>query len=256
MKQFMAFVHKEWLEQIRTGRFWILLVLFALFGILSPALAKMTPWLYEILSGTMEEQGIVIKGVEVTALMSWQQYYKNISLMLIVLVVMFSNILTGEYQKGTLVNVLTKGLPRWKVIAAKAWVQFLVWTLCYWAAFGITYGYTVYFWDNSIVSHWFMGGACIYLLGIWLISLIYLGSVLFHNNMSVILFTGGIVAACYLAGIVPDAAGYLPTRLLEAGNLPGGAALPGDFTAACVTAAGSTALFLLLSVLFFNKKSI
>ena len=32
---------------------------------------------------------------------------------------MFSNTLTGEYQKGTLINIITKGMSRWKIIVSK-----------------------------------------------------------------------------------------------------------------------------------------
>lgn len=256
MNQLTAFARKEWMEQVRCGRFWMLLMLFSIFGILSPALAKMTPWLYEMLSGAIEEQGIIVKHIKVTALFSWQQYYKNISLMLIAMTVIFSNVLTGEYQRGTLVHMLTKGLPRWKVIAAKAGVQLFIWTLCYWMAFAITYGYTVYFWDNSIASHWLLAGAFVYLLGIWLMALIYLGSVLFNSNMGVLLFTGGAVAGCYLAGIVPYVSKYLPIRLLEAGNLLNGASLPDDFKEACIITAGSGLCLFLLSIVIFNKKRI
>lgn len=40
MKQLMAFMKKEFLEQLRTGRVILLLILFCLFGILNPATAK------------------------------------------------------------------------------------------------------------------------------------------------------------------------------------------------------------------------
>lgn len=256
MKQLLAFGNKEWMEQRRTGRFRILFLLFVIFGILSPALAKLTPWLFDLLSGSMAEQGIVLKQMEATALMSWQQYYKNISLMLIVLVVLFSGVLTAEYQKGTLVNILTKGLPRWKVLAAKAGVQLMVWTICHWTAFGITYAYNVYFWDNANVSHWLFGGACIYLLGIWLISLIHLGSAFCASNMAVILFTGGVTSACFLAGSFPPLSRYLPTRLLDAGHLLNGAAAVGDFRPPCLAAAGSGIVFWALAAALLNKRRI
>lgn len=153
MKQFLAFTKKEFLELTRTGKVYILLIIFAIFGIMNPAIAKLTPWMFEMLADTMKEQGIVINEVAVTAMTSWEQYYKNMSMEFIVLVVMFCGILTSEYQKGTLINMLTKGLPRWKVILSKSITLFASWSLCYWLAFGITYTYNAYFWNNSIANH-------------------------------------------------------------------------------------------------------
>ena len=45
MKSLIAFIKKEWMEQVRSGRLLILLILFTLFGIMNPAIAKLTPWM-------------------------------------------------------------------------------------------------------------------------------------------------------------------------------------------------------------------
>ena len=78
MNQLIAFTRKEYMEQIRTHRFTLMLIVFVLFGISSPALAKLTPMLYEMMSEEMTKQGILIQQAEVTALTAWAQYYKNI----------------------------------------------------------------------------------------------------------------------------------------------------------------------------------
>ena len=108
------------MEQLRTGRFTVLMIVFLLFGIMNPALAKLTPWLMETLSGTLAEAGVTFTSVTVDAMTSWTQFYKNIPMVLILFVLMTSGTFTAEYQKGTLIPVLTKGLKRGKVLAAKA----------------------------------------------------------------------------------------------------------------------------------------
>ena len=131
MRQLSAFLRKEGMELIRTGKIWILLIIFILFGIMNPAIAKLTPWMVETMSDSLAESGMVLTEVKVNAMTSWNQFYKNISMALIIFALMLSGILTTEYQKGTLVNMLTKGLIRWKVVGAKSIASIGLWTVCY-----------------------------------------------------------------------------------------------------------------------------
>ena len=122
-----AFLKKEWMELVRTGRLWILLLLFILFGIMNPAAAKLTPWMTEIMAEQLAESGFVVNAVTVDAMTSWTQFYKNIPMALIVFVLLSSGIFTAEYQKGTLIPVVTKGLSRRRILAAKASLLFGTW---------------------------------------------------------------------------------------------------------------------------------
>ena len=108
MKTFIAFQKKELTEQLRGGHILILGILFMLFGIMNPAIAKLTPWMMELLSDSLAENGMVITEIPVDALTSWTQFYKNIPMALIVFVLITCGTLTAECQKGTLIPVLTK----------------------------------------------------------------------------------------------------------------------------------------------------
>ena len=207
------------MELIRTGKIWILLIIFILFGIMNPAIAKLTPWMVETMSDSLAESGMVLTEVKVNAMTSWNQFYKNISIALIIFALMLSGILTTEYQKGTLVNMLTKGLIRWKVVGAKSIASIGLWTVCYWLCYGITYGYNMYFWNNGIASHVAFAAFCVYLLGIWVMLLILLISTLLKSASGVLAVTGVAVIASYVAGMFGKIGEYLPIRLLSAGNL-------------------------------------
>ena len=63
-----AFLKKEWMELCRTGRLMILLLVFTLFGIMNPALAKLTPWLMETLSESLADTGLATTSVTVDAM--------------------------------------------------------------------------------------------------------------------------------------------------------------------------------------------
>lgn len=125
MRGYLAFVKKELLEQVRTYKLLILLLVFFIFGMLSPLMAKLMP---EILS-QMPMDGITITIPDPTAIDSYSQFFKNLTQMgLIVLVLLFSGTLTTELSKGTLINVLTKGVTRYAVILAKYTVALVLWS--------------------------------------------------------------------------------------------------------------------------------
>ena len=50
MRQLIAFLKKEWLDLTRSGKLFLLILIFTLFGIMNPAIAKLTPWLMEMFS--------------------------------------------------------------------------------------------------------------------------------------------------------------------------------------------------------------
>ena len=213
MKTLFAFMKKELLGHIRTGKLYILLGVFVLIGIMNPVTAKLTPWLPEMLEESMEAGGISMPEVSVTALDSWVQFYKNLLMGVIAFVVVESSIFTKEYSSGSLILSLTKGLERYKVLVAKAVLMVGIWTVGYAVCFGITYFGSEIFWDNSIAQNLMFSVLCYYLFGLWLIALIILCSALFKSSAAVLLTTGGVAFGLYLVGALPKIGDYLPTKL-------------------------------------------
>ena len=254
MKTLMAFMKKEWMEQIRSSRLFILGLLFLAFGIMNPAIAKLTPWLMEMVAESMEEAGLAVVEVKVDAMTSWTQFYKNIPMALIAFVLLQSNIFTKEYQSGTLILALTKGLERYKVVLAKTIVLISTWTAGYWLCYGVTYAYNAYFWDNSIASHLGMAALYWWLIGIWVIALMMLFSVISSSNSGVLLGTGGIFFAVYLLSLIPKLKEYMPTELMGGMNLLMKATEPGDYTKSLIVAGLSLIVCFIISIPLFNKR--
>ena len=86
MKTWNALMKKEWMEQARTGKLMILGMIFVLFGIMNPAIAKLTPWLLKTMADSLAESGMIVTDVTVSALDSWVQFFKNMPIALIVFV--------------------------------------------------------------------------------------------------------------------------------------------------------------------------
>ena len=256
MKPLLAFLKKEFLDTVRTGRLMILLLIFALFGIMSPAIAKLTPWMMEMMADTMAQSGLVVTDVQVDAMTSWAQFFKNMPLGLIAFVLIFSDIFTKEYKSGTLLLVLTKGLARYKVVLAKAALMMLLWSGGYWMCFGITYGYNAWFWDNSIANNLATAAGAWWLFGAWVICLMVLFSALTRNNMGVCLCTGAAVILSYVLGLLPAVKPYAPTALMGANSLLAGAGGADTLEKAAVMAAALGITCVAASIPIMNKKQL
>ncbi len=256
MKSLLAFTRKEWTEHLRSGRVLILGILFLFFGIMNPAVAKLTPWLFETLADSYTGAGIVFTGVAVTALDSWVQFFKNIPIALIVFILLESSVFTREYRSGTLLLSLTKGLERWKIVIAKTLVPVLLWTACYWLCFGVTYGYTGYYWNNAAAQNLLFSALCWWLFGLWAVLLMVFFSTVFMSNTGVLAGTGGIFLICMLLGTFPRISRYLPTLLTDGNSLIYGAAKPDSYTLSLAVTAVTAAACFVAGIPVFNRKQL
>ena len=255
MKSFVAFFKKELLQSARGGKLWILIGIFLLFGIMNPAIAKLTPWLMEMMAEELTLSGMSVTAVSADAPASWAQFFKNIPMALIAFVFIYSNIFTKEYSSGTLILVLTKGLSRYKVVIAKSVLMLLLWSMGYWLSFGVTYVCNDVLWDNSIAANLMPAVVHQWLFGVFVIALIVLFSAISSNYIGVLMGTGGCVFALYLAGLVPKIAKYLPTSLMSSAAYVGVASAE-KYTAAAVITAVCSVAFIAVSVPIFNKKQL
>ena len=256
MKSLFAFMKKEFTAQLRSGKIIILAGVFLLLGIMNPGVAKLTPWLLEMMADSMAESGMNITITTPSALDSWTQFYKNIPIGIIVFVVLEGGIFTKEYQSGTLILSLTKGLERFKVVICKATTLISVWTIGYWMCFGITYGINAFLWDNSVAKNIGFSTMCCWLFGIFMISLIVLFSTITNSSAIVLVGSGGIVIVSYLISIIPKVNEYLPTLLVNGTSLIYGLSEVKDYIGAVIITAIASVVCFVISVPIFSKKQL
>lgn len=256
MKAILAFLKKECMDQARCGRLLITLGLFVVFGIMNPAVAKLTPWLLEVMADSLAESGMTVTEVNVTAMDSWVQFFKNMPMALIAFVLLYGSIFTKEYATGTLVLSLTKGLERYKVVISKWLVLSSVWSVGYALCYGITYLYSDYFWDNSIANNLSFSVFCWWLFGMLVISLITLFSTLATTNTAVLMGVGGVVFLSSIVSLLPKISKYLPTYLTDGNSLIYGLKESDEYTAAIIITVFITVAAFAVSIPIFNKKQI
>jgi ABC-2 type transport system permease protein len=252
MHAFLAFSKKELLEISRTHKLLIFICVFLVLGLMNPLIAKLTP---ELLEALMPE-GFVLQIPAPTALDSWTQFYKNVpQLGLIVLIIVFSGSISGEVSGGTLILVLTKGLPRPLVILSKYLVSVLIWTLSLSLSFWVTDLYTRYFWSGETLQNLVFSAFCLWCFGVLLLAVTIFGGVLFSRSVGSLLFTAGFVGILFILGIFPSSDRVNPLLLVSKNvSLLTAETAKNTLTSPLLISAALIAVFLSGALILFNKK--
>ena len=255
MKAFNAFTKKEFLESVRSYRMVILAAVMFLLGTMSPLTAKLLP---ELISGVDLGGGMMLFLPEPTAFDSWTQFYSNVGQMgMLALIISFSGIMANELSRGTLVNLLTKGMKRHTVILSKFLAASVIWTGAYAICLTVCYVYTEFFWPAHELNNVFLAFISPWLFGELMIAILVFGGVLFGNFYGSLLSCFGIIITLATLNIVPTVQKFNPI------NLAGGTlALLYDqselseFIPAAVICIAAILLLIATSIAVFNKKKV
>ena len=192
------------------------------------------------------------------ALDAWKQFFKNISgVGFSAFIILYGNCLSGEYSKGTLVLMITKGLSRKAVILAKYTVAAVLMTVSYWGSYAFAYGYTAFLWADTKLPHVTLAALALWIVGFLYLSILMIGCVLFRQPFASILFTGGIVAMISLPGMTESLAKFSPFYLTTQNiDLIAGIAAPSDFIMPALISVTISIGGLLIAVKLFNTKEL
>lgn len=252
MSPWFGFLKKEWTESVKSYKLLLTILIFSVLGILNPFTAKITPALMD----KFMPEGSVLNLPETTALDSWLQFYKNFPQMgLLVFILLFSTMMSREIEKGTLVILLTKGLRRSTVVTTKFVMGVAYWTLAFLLTFFITYSYTAYYWDQSILHHLFLAGGCVYVFGLLLFTITLWGNTYFASAYGGLLVTLVSLVILFIIAIFPEAAAWNPLQLLTGSSgLLTGEVAPKEMGRPFLVAIGTLLVFLIGTIFHFNKK--
>lgn len=255
MNQISALFKKEMMESIRNFKLFALIIVFMIFGVLSPLTAILMP---DIMGMVMEDAGIQFELPPVSAIDSYTQFFSNMNQMgLVIMVLVMGNLLTGEFSRNTLVNLVTKGLKRHNIIIVKSIFSILVWTVAFFLAALITYLYTIYYWDETI-NHLLLSYGMTWLFGVFLISLIMFASSIFRSSfLGVLISVLAVVIIMMIVSIHPTIAEYLPQHLINSNMaVLTEEIMPGDMLQSVIVTMISTVVLFIVSVSLFNNTEI
>lgn len=254
MIHFVVFFKKETKESIRTYALLIMAVVFAVLGIMNPLVAKLTP---ELIPKLMPE-GINITMPEPSSLDSWSQFFKNIQQMgLIVTMLVFSGSLPNEVAKGTLINLLTKGLSRRAVIFAKYAAMAAIWTLSMAISLVVTWTYTIYFFPDGKAQHVLLAAFWLWTFGAFLLAVMLCAATLVVSSYGSLLISGAAVVTLMILNVIPAVQKYNPLSLagrnmdLVTGNIG-----PASLVPALIITLVAIPLLILFSAQNFAKKQL
>jgi len=258
MRNYVIFLKKELFEALKTHKLLILGAVFLLLGMMSPLVARFTP---EILKLAMEADpatagmDLSLMMTEPVAFDSWAQFYGNVGLMgFIVIVIVFSGMLSSELSKGTLTIMLSKGLSRSAVILSKLTNAILIWTACFTMAALTAWGYTVYMFDD-IVPNLFFALLCLWVFGVFLLAVTALAASLTNKGFTCMIAVGVTTVVLTLINMLPAIGRYNPISLSGASiALLTDDVTPRAFLPAIAISGIGIAALTLFAVLFFGKR--
>ncbi|NLG28769.1 MAG: YhfC family intramembrane metalloprotease [Chloroflexi bacterium] len=241
--QLAVALRKEWLELRRTRRLLVILVVFALFGMTSPLLARFTPEIVASVPGAEMFAGLIPEPSSADAV---AQYVKNLTQFGFILAILLGmGAVAGEKERGTAAMVLAKPLERATFVLSKFVAQAGAYGLALLVGAIAGYYYAWVLFGDITVGAWAL---ITFLLFVWL--LVFVAVALLGSTLGKTIGAGagiGLALAVVLlaAGSVPRWGALAPGGLVTwAGQVGSGAT-----SAATAANGGALAMAVVLIVL-------
>jgi len=231
---------KEWLEQRRSYRLVVALVVLAIAGILGPLSAKYLPQLLANMADIPPGLEALLPPADIS--MAVTEYSDNLIQFGVLLALLLPlAAIVGEKNQGTAALTLSKPVSRLSFVAAKSLAQGLTLFLGVLAAALLGYFYTGVLFGWIDPAGFLAANILYWLYLVVLLSLTLLASAVARSTVAAAGMAFGALLALGILGSVPALAPYLPSALLAWG---GGLALGVPFDPAWPALATCVALSL------------
>lgn len=204
MRNLKIFFMKEFSEQIKKYKVFIIGFVMIFLGIIGPIILKLLPII-------MDGGNLPIP--EITTLDSYREFLENVSQMfLIIIIIMFGGSIVNEFKNQTAIIMFSKGLSRKDFILAKFFSNVLTVSIAYFASAIITHILIIILFDNSAQNVFLF-----FLLGwiflIVIVALIVFVSMFTKKSVAVMGIVAGTMILMAIISILPHVGEYLPTYL-------------------------------------------
>lgn len=209
-----VFLKKDILEQVRSRKLLVMVAIFLFLALASPISAKLMP---QIVKGVTQQSGIVIKLPEPTYADAIDQFIKNTSqLVILLLVFVVAGAVVDEKIKKTLELVLAKPVSRSIFIFSKFISYFLTITILFLASSLIFYAYTVSIFTTFSITKFLLVAmqALVYILLVTTIT-ICASTIAKSAVLSGIVGLISSVIAGSLLSMIPAVSDYAPGYILS-----------------------------------------
>lgn len=213
---FWASLRKEILEQIRTKRLLIIIIVLVLFAMLSPVMAKYMPEIFKAVPGAEQFAALMPTPTIKDAI---DQYVKNTSQFSIILALLLPmGAVALEKEKGTAGMMLVKPLPRWIFLLTKFLAMGIVFFIGISLAGLMGYLYTWYLFAPMDIGTWIAINLLLWLYAMVYVSMTILFSTLVRPQAAAAGISFGLLIVLSIIGSVPTIARHLPAQLVTWSN--------------------------------------
>ncbi|MCL2842932.1 MAG: ABC transporter permease [Oscillospiraceae bacterium] len=213
MHSFLVFLQKEFAEQLRTKRLFILICFFAFFGFAAPVLTR---YMQDIINATAGAAAMAFEMPPTTWVDSWAQFYSLFGqLGALGVIMLFMGCISGEKQSGSAALTLTKNISHTSFVMAKFISMAVLLIISFALAVGIAYGYTYFLFGYAGSLAGVLLGATTYGLSlIALLGLIVLSSALTKSSVaSAMMAFGAFIFFFVVAQNIPGIHAWMPGTL-------------------------------------------
>jgi ABC-2 type transport system permease protein len=214
---FTTAFRKEFLEQRRTKKFLIAVVVLVLFGMTSPLLAKITPQIITLIPGG-EAYAFMIPTPTINDAVA--QYIKNVCQFGVLLALVFSmGAIASEKEKGTAAMVLAKPMPRGSFFLAKFTSMAATFTISILIAGIACYYYTYFLFGKLAIGPWLALNGLILVYILLYVAITMFFSTITKTQFIAIGLSFGTLILLGIFGSIPGIGKNLPDSLITNASL-------------------------------------